>query len=282
MATVPRSLIADEAAVYVSLGWKVLFLSEATKLPIPGSHGYKDATDDAELIDRHSRQFPRANIGVPTGKPSELLIVDVDKRNGGFASVKALESQGFVFDACPVSKTGNDGRHYWYALKPGESFPSSNGRLDPGIDVKGDGGYVVAPPSWVGRTEAGPGGRYEWIVHPTEIRPPPLPVWLRDKLVRKRKPVLPTVSIRPSDIAAQRRLDALARTVASAKRGERNNVLNWAAYRAGEMVWLGQASADIVNEALWAAGRAAGLPDWRIGPTLRSGLGAALHKGGGE
>jgi hypothetical protein len=83
--------------------------------------------------------WPAANVGIPTGAESGLVVVDVDGRNGGRQTLAGLE----LPDTLTV-ETG-DGLHFYYQ-HPGGAVPSNSGIL-PGIDRKADGGYVVAPPS---------------------------------------------------------------------------------------------------------------------------------------
>jgi hypothetical protein len=115
----------------------------------PGKHpltskGFKDATTDETQIAAWWKRWPLANIGLPTGGPLRLLVIDCDPRNGGptsFADLLAL------FPTVPTSsirvRTGGGGLHV-YLTYSGGRIPKE---LAKGIDLKGDGGYVVAPPS---------------------------------------------------------------------------------------------------------------------------------------
>jgi len=88
------------------------------------------------------RACDNANIGVRTG--NGLLVLDVDPRNGGYESPHALVTKHGHLPATPTVSTGGGGQHFYLAVQGKVPCKQS---LWPGIDVKGDGGYVVAPPS---------------------------------------------------------------------------------------------------------------------------------------
>jgi hypothetical protein len=116
----------------------------------PGKHprirsGVKDATKDPEQIARWWRKWPRANIGIATGQISGIVVMDVDFKNGGDAGLGALvERIGDLPDTYMV-RTGN-GWHFYFAGDVGD-IRNSVHKLGEGLDVRGAGGYVVAPPS---------------------------------------------------------------------------------------------------------------------------------------
>jgi hypothetical protein len=109
---------------------------------------------------------------VVTGTVSEVIVVDVDPRNGGDASLDALEARWGALPATVESVSGGGGRHLWLA---GRERPLPSAVLAPGIDLKAEGGLVVAPPS----VHAG-GGRYAWLAGrgPDDLAPAPVPSWL--------------------------------------------------------------------------------------------------------
>jgi len=114
----------------------------------PGKHpvtprGFKDASGDPIQIAEWWQAHPHANIGLPTGGASGLLVVDCDPRNGGPVARRELaEKFGPIPNTAEVI-TGGGGRHFYFRYGGGP-VPKN---LDRGIDLKGDGGYVVAPPS---------------------------------------------------------------------------------------------------------------------------------------
>jgi hypothetical protein len=124
-------------------------------------HGLTDATTDAAQIRAWWSAWPSANIGVRTG--DGLYVVDVDGDKGGEESFATLGDLPVTVEA----STGN-GRHLFFATS--KPLTSTKGRLGRGIDTRGQGGYVVAPPSLhlTGR-------RYAWIRPPWECALAALP-----------------------------------------------------------------------------------------------------------
>lgn len=132
-------------------------------------HGFKDATTDPERIREWWSRWPRANIGVPTGESSGLLVIDLDPREGG--SVEVLEQSGEVPPTL-MAKTGGGGVHLYYRYPEEVTVRNSAGKLAAGVDVRGEGGYVVVPPSYTS-------GAYEWSQR-RELAEPPQ--WMIEKL----------------------------------------------------------------------------------------------------
>jgi putative DNA primase/helicase len=122
------------------------------------TNGFKDASRDPEVVTRWWSLGPSYNIGVATGAGSGVFVLDVDGgERAGEASLRALEAEHGALPATVESITGG-GRHLWFKM-PGRSVPCSVDRVGPGLDVRGAGGYVVAPPS------IHPSGRaYSWSV----------------------------------------------------------------------------------------------------------------------
>ncbi len=127
----------------------------------PGKHPHLSdwpdrATRDPEAIGTWWANWPDANVGIATGAASGVIVIDVDPDKGGDETLAALEAElGPVPDTVEVM-TGGGGRHRWFR-HPGGRVPNSAGTLGPGLDVRGDGGYVLAPPSAHASTRT-----YEW------------------------------------------------------------------------------------------------------------------------
>lgn len=141
-----------------------------------GGNGFKDATIDEVIIDKWATHYPDANLGTPTGSPSGFDVVDVDNRHGGLDTLNNLERE---FGPLPTSVrvlTGN-GFHIYFRHVAG--VRSGVGSLGAGVDVRGEGGYVAAPPS------VHPSGkRYEFLTwhYPLLAALEPIPDWLLAKL----------------------------------------------------------------------------------------------------
>lgn len=209
-----------------------------------------------------------------------MVIIDVDPRHGGHGTMQQLAEAGYTFPLCPEDVTGNRGRHLWLLLP--ENVVLHLFKLGPGIDVKWN-GYIVSPPSWIGPSSAGPGGSYRFLDgrDPWSVAIPELPTWAIARL-QKPKPTVPHQMPRScSPDVAIRRLDGLARFVAGSPNGNRNHALNWASFRAAELVCQNAISASEVSDALKSAAVRAGLDDPReIAATIQSGLRAGIEKGG--
>ena len=107
------------------------------------AHGFKDATTDSDTIKEWWGKWPEANIGMPTGAVTGLLVIDIDPRNGGEESLESLFSKHGRFPDTAEQITGGGGRHFVFR-DPAIAVPKT---LAPGIDLKGEGGYFVVAPS---------------------------------------------------------------------------------------------------------------------------------------
>lgn len=136
--------LLDHALQYASWGWAVFPLQPCSKEPAT-KHGFKDATTDAKQIRRWWKKHPAANIGIATGRVSGIVVVDIDPRNGGDLHAFWREAKLDIVRLGTVI-TGNDGRHLYFRYPEGKQIPSRS-EFVKGIDLKSDGGYVVAPPS---------------------------------------------------------------------------------------------------------------------------------------
>jgi hypothetical protein len=137
-------------------------------------HGFKDATTDPQQIVRWWTDHPDANIAIATGAVSGVIVVDEDPRHGGDLTLADLEAQHGKLPETAVSFTGGVGAHYFFRYL-GEPIRSGTGVLGPGLDIKSDGGYIIAPPS-----RHASGRDYEWEVssHPDEVPIAALPAWI--------------------------------------------------------------------------------------------------------
>ncbi|CAK0775780.1 hypothetical protein CCP3SC1_70052 [Gammaproteobacteria bacterium] len=173
LGTQPRALRA--ALIYASWGWHVLpihALREGKcscgleKCTSPGKHpltrnGVLSATLDRKIIEQWYRQWPWANLAIATGRCSSLFVLDIDPRHSGDDSLSDLISrhQGGLPHTVECL-TGGGGNHLYFSYPAtGEVIRNSAGKVGPGIDVRGDGGYVLAPPSCHAS-----GRNYEWEV----------------------------------------------------------------------------------------------------------------------
>jgi hypothetical protein len=136
---------------YADNDWPVFPLLANSKKPAT-DHGWKDATTDEAQIHAWFEDERPCNVGIATGNRSGLLVIDVDVKKGvdGFATLARLESElGSISDTRTVA-TPSGGAHLYFLVD--QELRCSTGSLGPGIDVRCDGGYVVAPPSWITST----------------------------------------------------------------------------------------------------------------------------------
>jgi hypothetical protein len=107
--------------------------------------GFQDASTDTATVLAWWQRWPEANIGIPTGATSGLDVLDVDVQHGGGGELERLQRERGKLPATVEVLTPSGGRHYWFAHK--RALRSSAGILGPGVDTRGEGGYVVVPPS---------------------------------------------------------------------------------------------------------------------------------------
>jgi putative DNA primase/helicase len=138
-------------------------------------NGLQDATTDEGLIRRWFGRWPNANIGIRTGSVSGFVVLDVDPRHGGAEALRRLERAHGALPDTIEALTGGGGRHVLLAHPGGVLIRNAAGKLGEGLDVRGDGGYIVAPPG-----KHASGGRYEWELsgHPDEVPLAPIPGWI--------------------------------------------------------------------------------------------------------
>ena len=248
---------------------------------IPAFKGsFRHATTNPATIERWWRAKPY-NIGIPTGAASGVFILDIDGEFGA-ASLCEIEAKHGPLPATLISATGK-GRHSWFRAEC--EIPCSTGKIAPGLDVRGDGGYVVAPPS------VHPNGTlYRWI---NDLPPAPAPLWLIQLALRKPSPPPPSPPATSSPrspiettsassaayghAALDREIAALAVTAP----GNRNAALNCASFRLHQLVAGQELYGDEVARGLLNATQANGLlaDDGvrQVQATIRSGANAGMR-----
>lgn len=222
------SLCLEAALGYQARGWPVVPLRPKTKRPLIAWEPLQHHCPSADTVRDWFSRWPKANIGIVTGTISGLVVLDIDPDHGGEESLTQLEADfGAVAQTLEVC-TGGGGRHLYFA-HPGEVMRNRASVRD-GIDFRGDGGYIVAPPS------IHPNGQpYRWVQGraPDDRGPAALPAWLyRD-----------TGSRTGRSLAEWR---SLVRT--GVPEGQRNATL---ASLTGHLLWHG-VDADVVLELLLA------------------------------
>ena len=135
------------AAFRLSLRSLAVFpLASGTKEPTFGSHGHLDASNDCDVARARWKKTPKANIGVATGSRSGFWALDIDPRHHGNKSLGRLMSEHGPLPETISARTPSGGVHMWWKW-PSIEIRNSAGQVGEGIDVRGEGGYVLAPPS---------------------------------------------------------------------------------------------------------------------------------------
>jgi hypothetical protein len=222
------------ALEYLARGWSVIPVEPRGKRPLVAWLEFQDRLPSPAEVARWFDRWPEANVGIVTGVVSGLVVLDVDARHGGAQSLVGLESAHGPLPRTVTVATGGGGRHLYFSY-PGDVVHNKVG-LAPGIDLRGDGGCVVAPPS------LHPGGRrYAWEPGgaPGQARLALLPPWL-SQIAR------PTHGRAGHPLAHWREL-----TRRRIPEGERNNTIT---SLAGHLFWHG-VDAEVALELLAAWNR---------------------------
>jgi Bifunctional DNA primase/polymerase, N-terminal len=254
---------------YAARGFQVFPLKPRSKEPAT-RRGLYEATSNTATLRRYFTGAHPYNIAIRTGVPSNVFVLDVDGEQG-LNSLAGLVEQHGLLPPTLTSTTGK-GRHYWFVAR--SPMPCSVGKIAPGIDIRGDGGYVVVPPS------IHPNGAvYRWV---NDEPPADAPDWLL-KSARHRPEVAPPRITHPvtcSDNYCRAALEREVRSVADAIEGGRNHALNRASFSLHQLVAIGKLDAgDVVNRLIQAAHACGLLQDdsqRQVMATIRSGAKAGL------
>lgn len=226
--------------------------------------GFKDATKFRHIIERWWKDWPAAMIGVPTGSRINAWVLDIDPRHDGHNTLAALEEEHGDLPDTLTATTASGGKHYYFRHVQGVR---NRGNLGPGIDVRGDGGYVIAP-----RSVTAAGGRYDWD---NDLEPVEAPEWLMALVVRK--PQETTTVVRHSGTTTNSAyvnaaVDRELADLASTGMGNRNNALNDCAFNLGTFVGAGALPESEARALLQDVARGWGR-DWaRCAKTIENGL----------
>ena len=248
----PQLMLAA-AVGWADRGMRVFPLQPRSKVPFPGSRGCKDATRDEKKIRRWWTRYPDANIGIATG--NGLFVVDLDGQEAENWYIDALGRHGAHRETLTVSTARGWHLFFWSTAK----IPNSVGRLAPHIDVRGTGGSVVAAPS------VHPSGHVYELVKDAEIVEAPR--WLVDLAMPDREPPR---APRPYTGSCAPALKGVILAIAAAPKGRRNALLYWGACCVREMIQQDKITLTCAHDALFAAGRAAGLYTSEIQATINS------------
>lgn len=187
----------DSILSMAAQGWPVLPLHYSTltgcscgkndcssvgKHPMTRS-GLKDASKAKIVIANWWNHQPMANVGILTGKESGLVVLDVDPRHQGDLSLIEIQKE---FGALPNTLkvlTGGDGHHYYFRYPAGTQIFGNRTNMRPGLDIRSEGGYIVAPPSIHASKK-----QYQWDFKTQGHTIADMPKWLEEMILNKVNP----------------------------------------------------------------------------------------------
>ena len=263
------------------MGWSVIPLRPRDKVPALQSwKAYQGRLASAGEVARWV--VNGCNIGIVTGTISGLLVLDLDSADA------MVEAERHGLPDTVIARTAK-GRHHYFR-HPGSKVKNRAAIL-PGMDVRGDGGFVVGPGS-IHPTSI----RYEWITGPDEVPLAPPPAWLVD-LMGTPAPAMPaerpfkahrTRSLPQAEDCSRYGLAALSRESEAVRRaynGQQEPTLNSAGLRIGALVAGGEltvatARLELIRAGMCMANHDAGNP-WTL-TTITAKVDRALADGAGQ
>lgn len=222
----PNSMLNHALRYARDMKWSVFPIHEPTKngkcscsrkdnCPRPAKHprtsdGFKSATTNEQQIREWWEKWPNASIGIATGNQSGIVVLDIDPRSGGDKSLRELISSNSEMPKTVRVKTGGGGEHFYFK-NPNEAVIGNKAGVAKGIDVRGNGGYIIAPPS-----KHISGGQYLWESQsgPADCKLEDPPSWLL-KLMQNKSNSSSTGSAKTNAFAEGSRNATLASVAGS-------------------------------------------------------------------
>lgn len=269
------AVLQQHYEAYYQLGWSLIPLQQRDKKPdwhlLGGT--WEQYQQHRAPLDQLEHWFSRPrNIGIVTGAISGVVVVDCDN----ITARDWIRERGLTAKTMPLSRTGK-GWHLFFK-HPGKHVGNRAHMHDiPGLDLRGDGGYVVAPPS-----QHSSGRFYRWLI-PADTPLPDLPKWFlaapeaAPTTINGSHTGFHLLPENPLSFAEKTLLDRLTRLLV-APIGSRNDELNRAAFTLGQLVGLGELDRVTVESQLLEAGLQIGLSEREIQATIKSGVGDGIAK----
>lgn len=259
LMTTGRMPHAQAALAFARAGIPVFPCAADGKRPLTRS-GFHDASSDVELVGGWWSRWPNANLGLPTGATSGVDVVDIDvaAETSGFDMFERAVAAGQVESGLARVRTPSGGLHVYFPTmpsRPQRCWQSAAAH----IDFRGDGGYVLVPPSTLS-TDRGRVAYRLFSLSAADARP------VDAESLRNFVDPRPEREVSWGTSGASPDPERLAGWVSRLREGERNHGLFWAACRLAE---AGFGSADVEAALASAAGRI-GLAEWEIATTIRS------------
>ena len=224
--------------------------------------GFKAASTDPIATADLFRRYPAPLVGVATGAVSSFSVLDLDLGKGGDAWWTANRER---LPPTRTHETRNGGLHLLFRHAP--ALRNTAGRLAPGVDTRGTGGYIVWWPA-DGFTVLNPDVMAQW------------PAWLLQQLAPKQARKAPLDLATASSASQEASLAGLIRFISNASEGRRNDSVFWAACRAGQAVNAKVLSETAAVAMIARAAKEAGLPSREAEKTAASGVKTGM--GGGS
>lgn len=261
--------------------------------PSPGKHPVHERWPDTATADplevaswwrpvppdpNPSEWWPRANIGIVTGRKSGIWVLDVDSYNGGDHRLAGYENRHGALPETRVHRTGSNGVHYFFTHPGFDVRNNASTMLGQGLDLRGERGFVVAPPSVSAK------GLYE--LNPAhDISPVAAPAWLLELLREYDKQqngealagAMPEVAGSGTRRYAEAALRSETERMRKAGPGYRNDTLNQCAFSLGTLGGAGLLEEATAFAALREAASDSGLGEGEIRATFMSGWKAGLE-----
>jgi hypothetical protein len=267
LAEVSALPLPQAAARYAAQGVPVFPCLPGEKRPLT-PHGFHDASTTVRTVHAWWDRSPMANIGIPTGTTSGIDVVDIDRRpeHSGFTAFERARRAGITGRWAALIRTPSGGIHAYYPTdvdNPQQSWQAPSAH----IDFRGDGGYILAPPSIIGPAV----GQHGYTLIATANQ---RATAINAGTLRALLEPLPTSPPHPRRVQPVN-VEGLATWVAGRGEGERNRALFWAACRAAET----GIPADQLHAVLGLAGEQAGLTAREVATTIRSALRRTAGRG---
>ena len=258
--------LLNAALVYAVSGKPVFPCRAKDKAPlIP--RGFKAATDDTEQLRLWWTKWPDALIGMPTGKATGIFVLDVDydaeRGIDGEQSLSALVAQYGELPETKTIRTRRGGRHLYFLMEPG--IGNSTGKCGVGLDIRGEGGYVIVPPSpgYTNINDADPAKAPDWLIN----------------LLRKQKYGAPPANCSGTSYG-KTALAGLIDQMRVAIDGNWNDTVNTVAFRFGQLVAVNELPAtagEYLKQAARETGTAKPGDETKLQKTFRSGFEAGMR-----
>ncbi len=255
---------------------------EQAKRPMPFIKWRDVSTTDVMQVRQWWAKWPGAAIGLDLAKCG-FVVIDCDRHDADADGVEAFgqlaAAHSHDIDASPLVATPKEGSHVYFRQPDGKSYGNARGTLPAGVDVRGAGGYVIAP-----GTVMEDGRAYELFGNLSAA--PVLPQWVADIIdTGEEQPKAQPVPV-PREAHSDARVNAYCEAAISAEiskvenaaKGGRNNTLNEAAFALGQLVGAGWKSEAEIAGLLMNAAAACGLNPVESRKTIQSGIRAGAKE----